>query len=100
MDSGVQPSLQCKGFIMGREDARYSITGGPEHDYIIVLGANESGSLCLVPIPRWREEPHLETVKVELLPICSSQDAVSSIVPVENTNSLVLASFGTDLVLW
>ncbi|KAF9562918.1 hypothetical protein EC968_005047 [Mortierella alpina] len=99
MGSGVQPSLECKGLIMEREDARYSINGGPEHDYIIVLGASESGSLCLIPIPRWREDVHSETVEVELLPICSSQDTVSSFVKVENTSSLVLASFGTDLVL-
>ncbi|KAF9957021.1 hypothetical protein BGZ72_002259 [Mortierella alpina] len=99
MGSGVQPSLQCNGFIMEREDARYSINGGPEYDYIIVLGASEGGSLCLIPIPRWREGILLETVKVELLPICSSRDTVGSMVPVENARSLVLASFGTDLVL-
>ena len=100
MDSVVQPSLQCKGFIMEIEDAIYSIKEGPEYDHIVVLGASENGSLCLIPIPRWQEDVPFETVKVQQLPISSSQDTVSSIVKVENTSSLVLASIGTALVLW
>ncbi|CAO3574924.1 unnamed protein product [Mortierella alpina] len=99
MDSVVQPSLQCKGFIVEREDAIYSIKEGPEYDHIVVLGASENGSLCLIPIPRWQEDVPFETVKVQQLPISSSQDTVGSIVKVENTSSLVLASIGTALVL-
>ncbi|KAF9354307.1 hypothetical protein BGX26_007864 [Mortierella sp. AD094] len=92
--SGLMPSLTCTSFV-----TECANEGESRTSHQLVFGADDPGSICVMPIPDY--DATSET-KPSLKTLCylGSNELASSIVRVDNTSSLVLASFGTAMVLW
>ncbi|KAF9175618.1 hypothetical protein BGX20_002945 [Mortierella sp. AD010] len=92
--SGLVPSLTCTSFVIERANEGESRTS-----HQLIFGADDPGSICVMPVPDYdtmsETKPLLRTLRY-----LGSDELASSIVRVDNTSSLVLASFGTAMVLW
>ncbi|KAG0370317.1 hypothetical protein BC939DRAFT_449195 [Gamsiella multidivaricata] len=91
---GPKPFLSCHGVIAERQDHQ----GSPKSvAYQLVFGVDEPGTICLIPIP----DGDLKSMSTSPQKVCyPSNKVASSIVKVRNTTSLILCSFGTNIVLW
>ncbi|KAF9193819.1 hypothetical protein BGZ51_002142 [Haplosporangium sp. Z 767] len=91
---GAELDMQCQGVMIKH-------WAGSEDSCLLVLGADEPGTICVVPVPGGADKGVLKlTVEAEYVHCIGLSHTVSSLVSVQNTESLVLASFGTSLVLW
>ncbi|KAF8978571.1 hypothetical protein BGZ46_006334 [Entomortierella lignicola] len=92
--SGVMPSLTCQSFII-----ECASETGSEISSRLVFGTDEPGSICIMTVPDYFTSSEA-TLSPKTLCYLGTNELASSIAKIENTSSLVLASFGTAMVLW
>ncbi|KAG0249129.1 hypothetical protein BG011_009568 [Mortierella polycephala] len=91
---GAKLDMRCQGVMIKH-------WADSEDGYLLALGADEPGAICVVPVLGGADKGALKsTVEAEYVHCIGASHTVSSLVSVQNTKSLVLASFGTSLVLW
>ncbi|KAG0301846.1 hypothetical protein BGZ98_008004 [Dissophora globulifera] len=97
--SGLTPSSAVRSIIVEREAVLDEAKAQSKTKFQVVFGADEAGCIGTIPIPD--DDAVSETaVVVEKLCYSETKKAASSVAKVSNTSSLILASFGTALVLW
>lgn len=92
--SGADLSMTCDCFIVERSEKDVT-DAAAVGAYGLVFSTSEPGSICVLDIPKDdKEAAPLNRLNY------STNERASSVRRVCNTSSLVLASFGTALVLW
>ncbi|KAK3812862.1 MAG: hypothetical protein J3Q66DRAFT_346793 [Benniella sp.] len=94
--SGADLSLTCDCFIVERRGSQDASNFVAVETYGLVFSANEPGSICVLDIP----SDDKDDIPLYRLNYSGTNERASSVRSVRNTSSLVLASFGTALVLW
>ncbi|KAF9962941.1 hypothetical protein BGZ65_007097 [Modicella reniformis] len=97
--SGSNLSIPCGSFIVERTSSLDGSNTAAMETYQLVSGANEPGSICLISIPD-NDKAATTRVSSEMLSYLGTNEFASSVTRISNTSSLILASFGVDLVLW
>jgi len=88
--------MTCDCFIVERRGSQDATNLAAVEAYDLVFSTNEPGSICLLNIPTDGKD----AIPLYRLNYSETNERVSSVRSVRNTSSLVLASFGTALVLW
>ncbi|KAF9363014.1 hypothetical protein BGX34_005056 [Mortierella sp. NVP85] len=97
--SGADLSMTCDCFIVEQRGSQDATNLAVVEAYGLVFSANEPGSICVLNIPK-DDKDNKDAIPLYRLNYSGTNERVSSVRSVCNTSSLVLASFGTVLVLW